>query len=211
MWFERKEFGNGQLSTQCTFFFKTSIVLRFATLTYIVVIHVIMGLWLIFSLKLLDKYLFPASMTWLSHRGGPQGFRQSESFVFFEGAYTSIFKQEDEIIGTIPAQCRPGGGRRSCLERKWGAALKKVKTSCKCSPFSAYLDFYSFSCAKKSIWDLDIQVTWKLWRVQWQLGQLCLRPAEFLHVYRLRLPVCVFLWWTHLCYLPVNVEETDFI
>jgi len=40
-------------------------------------------------------------------------FRQSESFVFFEGAYTSIFKQEDEIIGTIPAQCRPGGGRRS--------------------------------------------------------------------------------------------------
>ena len=47
-------------------FFKTSIVLRFATLTYIVVIHEIMGLWLIFSLKLLNKYLFSASMTWLS-------------------------------------------------------------------------------------------------------------------------------------------------
>lgn len=45
-------------------------------------------------------------------------FRQSENFVFLEGFYTSTFlptKQEDEVIGTLPATCRPAGGRRCYL------------------------------------------------------------------------------------------------
>ena len=49
---------------------------------------------------------------------GIRGFRQSENFVFLEGFYTSTFlptKQEDEVIGTLPATCRPAGGRRCFL------------------------------------------------------------------------------------------------
>lgn len=174
--------------------------MRFATLTYIIVIHLIMGLWLIFSLKLLDKYLFSASMTWLSHRGGQQGFRQSESFVFFEGAYTSIFKQEDEIIGTIPAQCRPGGGRRSCLERKWGAALKKVKISYKCSPFPAYLDFYDFSCTKKKHLRLGHISDVEIVESSMTTGAALPPPAEF----------CTFTDWGYqsVCFYDGHIYAT---
>ena len=109
---------------------------------------------------------------------GIRGFRQSENFVFLEGVYTSAFlptKREDEVIGTLPATCRPVGGRRCFLlaQRPKQLHIESTWDACRIVRVYVYRLLYSaclftlgttasktqstFNCKKKA---LEIGTPW---------------------------------------------------